>query len=317
MKSIVVIGGGSGIFNVLKGLKKYPVSITSIVTTFDNGGSTGILRDEFGMLPPGDLRRSLVALAPETGNGTTLRDLFTFRFEEKSSLQGHSFGNLFLQALTAISGDEISAVKKASELLGIKGTVLPISIDDSQLCAILENGKIIKGETNIDIPKHDGNLKIKKIYLEPEATIYREAYEAIIAADIVVIGPGDLYTSILPNVLVRGFVEAAKKSKAKFVYVANIMTKWGETNDYAASDFCAAILPYLKKKKFDFVLCNNTSLKPILIKKYESEKAIPIFVDSKELRKYTKKIIEKDLVYQSDVVRHDAKKLAAAIVALV
>lgn len=316
MKRIVVIGGGSGIFNVLKGLKKYPVDITSIVTTFDNGGSTGMLRDEFGTLPSGDIRRSLVALAPDTDNAT-LRDLFTFRFEEKSSLRGHSFGNLFLQALTKISGDEVSAIKKASELLGIKGRVLPVSIDSAHVCAILENGRIVKGETNIDIPKHDGNLKIKKLYLEPDATIYREAYEAIVAADLVLIGPGDLYTSILPNILVRGFAEAARKSRAKFVYIANIMTKWGETNDYAASDFCAVILAYLKKKKFDFILCNNAPLKPFLLKKYKSERAYPVLIDAIKLKKYAAKIIKKDFTYQSDIVRHDAKKLSNAIMALI
>jgi uncharacterized cofD-like protein len=181
MKKIVVIGGGSGIFNVLKGLKNYPVEITSIVTAFDNGGSTGILRDEFGTLPQGDIRRSLVALAPESEN-STLRDLLNFRFPKESSLKGHSFGNLFLQALTSISVSEVGAIKMAADILNIKHKILPVSTDDATLCAKLSNGKIIKGETNIDIPQHDGSIKIKKIYLEPDANIYSESYKAIVSA---------------------------------------------------------------------------------------------------------------------------------------
>ncbi len=307
MKNIVVIGGGSGIFNVLKGLKNYPVSITSVVTMFDNGGSTGLLRDEFGILPPGDIRRSLVALAPDTEN-STLRDLFNFRFEEESSLRGHSFGNLFLQALTSISGSEVSAIKKASVLLNIKHVILPISIDDSHLCATLENGLIIKGETNIDIPKHDGSLKIHRLYLEPNATIYCEAYDAILFADLVVIGPGDLYTSILPHTLVQGFTNALKETNAKVAYIMNTMTKWGETNDFTATDFITTLLSYLKKDKVDYVICNSTPLKDHLLKKYAQERSVPVQVNIQELQNYANKVIADDVITQTDVVRHDAKK---------
>jgi len=264
MKKIVVIGGGSGIFNVLKGLKNYPVSITSIVTTFDNGGSTGILRDEFGSLPSGDIRRSIVALSPDTGD-STIRDLFNFRFPKKSSLKGHSFGNLFLQALATISGSEVSAIKKIADILGIKNKILPISTDSAHLYAKLANGKIIRGEKNIDIPKHDGSIKIKELYLKPGAIIFTEAYEAIINADTVIIGPGDLYTSILPNTLVSGFSEAINKTNAKLVYVLNIMTKWGETNNFKASDFAKTLVSYIKKKKVDYIICNNSPIDKNLI----------------------------------------------------
>ncbi len=329
MKNVVVIGGGSGIFNVLKGLKNYPVKITSIVTTFDNGGSTGILRDEFGTLPQGDIRRSLVALAPDSGN-STLRDLLSFRFPKDSSLNGHNFGNLFLQALTSISGSEVGAIKTAMDILNIKHNILPVSIDNAQLFAELENGMIIKGETNIDIPKHDGEIRIRKIFLEPEALMYREAYDAIIDADLIVIGPGDLYTSILPNMLVGGFSDAIKKSKGKILYILNIMTKWGETNGYVASHFVKTLLPYIKRKKIDYVLCNNGKLKSSLIKQYESEKSEPIKIDRKNLQKYTDRILEEDVVIQkyadkilsngttvqAEIVRHDAKKISKVIMKL-
>jgi uncharacterized cofD-like protein len=312
MKNIVVIGGGSGIFNVLKGLKNYPVSITSIVTTFDNGGSTGILRDEFGTLPSGDIRRSLVALSPDTGD-STIRDLFNFRFPKDSSLHGHSFGNLFLQALTSISGSEVSAIKKATDILNIKNKILPISTDNAQLYAKLENGSIIKGETNIDIPKHDGSIKIKELYLEPNAIIYTEAYEAIMNADTIVIGPGDLYTSILPNVLVLGFSEAIKNTKAKIVYILNIMTKWGETNNFKASDFAKTLTSYIKRDKLDYIICNNSPIKQALIEKYKEEKAEPILIDKKELENYADNIIEEDIALQTDIVRHDATKISRII----
>jgi uncharacterized cofD-like protein len=315
MKNIVVIGGGSGIFNVLKGLKNYPVSITSIVTTFDNGGSTGILRDEFGTLPPGDIRRSLVALSPDTGD-STIRDLFNFRFPKDSSLHGHSFGNLFLQALTSISGSEVSAIKKAADILNIKNTILPISIDNAQLCAKLENGEIIKGETNIDIPKHDGSIKIKEIYLEPKAIIYSEAYDAIINADLVIIGPGDLYTSILANVLVEGFSDAIKNTKAKIVYILNIMTKWGETNNFLASEFVKTLLSYVKIDKLDYVICNNSPINKDLLEKYKQAKSEQVIIDNEELKKYTDNIIEEDVALETDIVRHDAGKISHILMRL-
>lgn len=315
-KKIVVIGGGSGIFNVLKGLKNYPVSITSIVTIFDSGGSSGILRDEFGTLPQGDIRRSLLALAPDSGK-STLRDLLAFRFPKESSLNGHSFGNLFLQALTSISGSEVEAIQMASDILNIKHKILPVSTDNALLCAELENGSIIKGETNIDIPKHDGSIKIKKLFLEPEAKIYKEAYDSIIQADLIIIGPGDLYTSILPNILVSGFTDALKKSKAKIAYILNIMTKWGETNDFAGSDFAKTLLSYLKMKKLDYIICNNAKLKAPLVKKYKDEKAFPVEIDIKNLKQYADRVVEGDIILQKEIIRHDPKKISGAIMNII
>ena len=316
MRKIVVIGGGSGIFNVLKGLKNYPVSITSIVTSFDNGGSTGRLRDEFGILPPGDIRRSLVALAPDTGD-STLRDLFSFRFAESSSLLGHSFGNLFIHALTTITGDEITAIKKASEILGISHTILPVSVDKAHLSATLEDGTVIKGETNIDIPKHNGALKITELHLEPRATLYSGAHKAILEADLVVIGPGDLYTSLLPHTLVEGFNEAIRDSKAPLVYIVNTMTKWGETNNFTATDFVRTLLKYLNKDSVDYLICNTAPLNPNLVEKYERTNSFLVDVDLKELASYTKQIIAQDVVTQTDVVRHDAEKISKLIINII
>ena len=313
MKKVVVVGGGSGIFNVLKGLKNYPVEITSIVTTFDNGGSTGILRDEFGTLPQGDIRRSLLALAPETGD-SILRDIFNFRFPKDSSLHGHSFGNLFLQALTSISGSEVGAIKKAADILNIKHKILPVSTDNAHLSAELENGSIIKGETNIDIPKHDGDMKIKRVYLEPSAIMYSEAYDAIIAADLVIIGPGDLYTSIIPNILSEGFTDAVAQTQGKTMYIPNVMTKWGETNNFPASEFCKILLSYLKREKVDYILCNNAPIEKSLEERYKGEKSIQVIADTENLSKYAVSVIETDLLLQTDdVIRHDPQKIARAI----
>lgn len=315
MKNIVVIGGKKGIANVLKGIKKYPVNITAIVNTFDSGGSSGILRREFSTLPFGDIRGALVSLAPNTKD-SLLPHLFDFRFKKKGSLQEHSFGNIFLQALTSVLGNEIKAIQKASKILNIKGRVLPISLDNAHPHALLENGKVIKGEMNIDVPKHDGNIKIKKIYLQPMARIYKKSRDAILKADFIIIGPGDLYTSILPNVLVDGFSDAIKKTKAKIVYITNIMTKWGETNDFEASDFVNVLLKYLKKKKIDFIICNSKIPKISMIKKYAKAKAIPVVMDYDKLKKYAKKIIFQDVIFQFNIIKHHPEKLAKILINL-
>jgi uncharacterized cofD-like protein len=313
MEKIVVIGGGSGVFQVLKGLKHTDYELASIVTSFDNGGSTGVLVDEFGILPPGDLRRSLVALSSEK-DSEILRALFNYRFPKQSSLKGHNFGNLFLQALISIYGNPVTAVQKAGDVLNIRGKVLPISVDKSVLCAELNSGKIISGETDIDIPKHDGAIGIKRVFLTNKARITREAKESIISADLIIFGPGDLYTSILPNTLVDGFKEAIKKSTAKIVYISNIMTKWGETNDYKASDFVKTLLSYINKTKVDYIFCNNQTIPKSVIKKYKQERATPVEVDVAELKKYCKEIILSDfLPNKVGIIRHDSLKIMQKI----
>lgn len=314
MKKIVVIGGGTGSYTVLRGLKRYPVEITAVVSMFDSGGSTGMLRDEFGMLPPGDVRRCLVALAEENGVNI-LRELFNYRFKEDSSLKGHSFGNLFLAALTETLGSEALAIKKASKVLNIKGRVLPVSLTNSHLYAALEDGTVVEGETNIDVPKHDGNLRIDRVYLEPDAFIFDETEDAIAQADMIVIGPGDLYTSVIPNLLVRGLPEAIRKSPAKKVYVCNVMTKWGETNGFKASDYARAALGYLGMDKFDYMVCSTTNASEALLSKYAAERSFPVECD-RDAKLFADKVLADDLALGSDIIRHDPDKLAAAIVSL-
>ncbi len=309
-KKIVVIGGGTGSYTVLRGLKKFPVDITAVVSMFDSGGSSGQLRDEFGVLPPGDVRRCLVALS-DGEREAVLRDLFNYRFE-KGSFSGHNFGNIFLTAVADILGDQGEAIKKAGELLNIHGRVFPVSLTDAHLHAVLENGQEIVGETNIDVPKHDGDLRIKSVFLKPQATLYKEAKKAIIEADAIVIGPGDLYTSIIPNLLVKGMGDALKKSRAKKIYVANLMTKYGETNGYAASDFASELLKYSGLKRFDAIICNSAKIPASYVKKYKKENKQPLVVDAL-LQKYTKTILKKALFNDARFIRHDSDALAAII----
>jgi uncharacterized cofD-like protein len=315
MKKIVVVGGGTGTFTVLRGLKQYPLDLTAVVSTFDSGGSTGILRDEFGMLPSGDMRRCLVALAPDSED-TTLRDLFNYRYETRGSLNDHSFGNLFLLALTAVTGSEVSAIKRAAELLKCRGKVLPVSTDHTKLCAALENGQVIEGETNIDIPKHDGNIRIKNVFLKPRSFIFSEAYEALKAADLVVIGPGDLFSSIIPNLLAEGFVDAIRARKGKLAYVMNLMTKWGETNGFATSDFAHEVLQYLRQDRFDYIICNSVPIRKQLVREYAAEKAHPVKLDLVKVRKLTAAVIWEDVIQQTNIVRHDSNKLGRVLCGL-
>lgn len=303
---VVVIGGGTGSFTVLRGLKSRVDDLCAVVSMFDSGGSTGLLRDEFGILPTGDVRRCLVALAEENDN--VLRQLFMFRFEEHSSLKGHSFGNLFLTALTEITGSEEEAIRQASRILRVKGRVLPVSFDNADVCAELETGIKIKGETNIDIPRHDPNLRIVKTWLEPEATSNPEAVDAILKADLVVAGPGDLYSSIIPNLLVKGIPDALKKTKAKKVYVCNLMTKPGETTSFKASDHLKEIIRYGCTP--DVIVCNSSKGSPVLLQKYSSQNQFPVIVDEDAIIKLKVKLVFEDVMSSPELIRHDSEKLA-------
>lgn len=314
MKKIVTIGGGTGSYVVLRGLTEFPLDITAVVSMFDSGGSSGKLRDEFGVLPPGDMRRCLVALS-EGPRAEILRDLFNHRFENKDSLKAHSFGNLFLVALRDIYGSDIEAIRKASELLDLKGKVFPVSLDRSDIHAVLEDGSIIEGETNIDVPEFDGNLKIKEVSLKPPARLYEETAEAIHEADLVVIGPGDLYTSIVPNLLVEGMAQALKESKGKKIAVCNLMTKWGETHGYVASDFVKELLRYSGLERFDHILCNTAEMDPELVAAYEKEKKHPLVCDER-LSDLGNNVVKGDFFSEADIARHDSEKIAKVISSL-
>lgn len=304
-KKIAVIGGGTGIYSILTGLKKHPVDISAIVTMADSGGSTGVLREEFGVLPPGDIRRALVALSDSE---ELLCRLFTYRFQE-GELEGHNFGNLFLTALSKTEEDFQKGVEQAMKLLNVKGKVVPVTTDDINLCAELENGEIVEGEANIDVPQHDGSLKIERAFLKPQGKINSKAEKELKGADAIVIGPGDLYTSIIPNLLVEGVPEAIKGSKAEKFYICNLMTKHGETNGFVASDFVKVIKEYLKGD-LDYVLINNEKPSPERIEKYEKEGAK--FVNSKNLKGHFK-VIKEDLIRDSGYIRHDPEKTAKLI----
>ncbi|PIR69418.1 MAG: hypothetical protein COU47_03545 [Candidatus Niyogibacteria bacterium CG10_big_fil_rev_8_21_14_0_10_46_36] len=313
-KNIVVIGGGTGTYTVLSGLKKYPVTLSAIISMADDGGSTGLLREEFGMLPAGDVRRALVALSPQENE--FLARLFTYRFKE-GGMNGHSFGNLILTALERTTGSFESAVEKAAELLDVHDNyVIPVTLSNVRLFAELEDGSVIQGETNIDIPKHDGTLKITRVWLEPKARANIKAVRAIKRADLIVIGPGDLYTSIIPNLLVSGVQKALLESKARKIYVMNLMTKFGETHGFVAQDFIHTIESYLEPGFFDAILVNTGKPQEKVLKKYRTEQAYMVdnyFERTKPGYRGKSKLIKAPFIRGSDLVRHDTKKLAETI----
>lgn len=318
-RKIVVIGGGTGTYQVLVGLKKFPVDLIAIVTMSDSGGSSGRLRDEFGILPPGDVRQALLALSELPLERTNLRQLLEYRFENGRGLRGHSFGNLFLTALTEITGREDLAIVEAAKILDVKGQVLPVSLTNTHLCARLEDGTIIKGENNIDIRRVRPDLKILDVFLDPPATIFSGAKQAILEADLIILGPGDLYTSLVPNLLVEGINQAIARSKGKLLYICNLMTKYGETEDFAVSDFVKEVRRYLgpANKKLVKVLVNNrVKVPPVLFRRYRQEKAFSVRLDKENCQKLGIEIITLPLATAGQLLRHDPKKLAQAIFSL-
>ncbi len=314
-KKIVVIGGGTGVFTVLTGLKPYFDNLTAIVTMADDGGSTGILREEFGILPPGDIRRALVALS--NTNNKMLADLFSYRFEQGLGLTGHSFGNLLITVLERITKNFEEAVNEAGKILSVKGRVIPVTLGNARLVAELENGQKIIGETNIDIPKHNGNLRIKKICLKPAVKINPNAKKAIMEADAVIMGPGDIYTSLIPNLLVGGMKDALKKTRAKKIYLSNVMTKFGETSNFKASDFIKTVSDYLGKNVLDYAVINNKKppLKNLSLYVKEGADFVEPDLEGGKNKKMT--IIRSDLLRSGKLIRHDPKKLGNLIKMLI
>ncbi|MCP6726846.1 MAG: YvcK family protein [Patescibacteria group bacterium] len=307
-KRIVVIGGGTGTYTVLSGLKKHEVELSAVVSMADDGGSSRILREEFGVLPPGSVRPALVALSNAE---KSVADLFSFRFSN-GSLKEHNIGNLLLTALAQNLGSFEKAIEEAGKILNIKGRVIPSTLENVRLMAELENGEVIKGETNIDIPAHDGNLKIEKIWLEPTCKANPKAVEAILEADAIVIGPGDLFTSIIPNFLVDGISEACSKTKAKKIYVCNIMTKFGETSGFSSKDFLNTIEKYLKDG-IQYMLVNTKTPLPERIKTYEKEQAEFVVYAPEDFKDSSITIVEKDLLRPNGFIRHDSDVLAQSI----
>lgn len=305
---IVAVGGGTGLSMLLKGVKNITNNITAIVTVGDDGGSSGRLREEMGVLPPGDIRNCIAALADDEDLVTKL---FQYRFKTGEGLEGHSFGNLFLTALCSITGDMVRAVKESSNVLSIRGRVLPSTLDDMRLAAELEDGRIIRGESNI--PKAHG--KIKRLFTEPKnCKPLEDVIGAIKDADLIILGPGSLYTSVIPNLLIKNISQEIANSTAKKIYVCNIMTQPGETDNYSVSDHINAIINHAGSKIMDAVLINN-SLPDNLAEKYKLANSFPVKLDIENVKKTGVKIVSKRLIEENKegLVRHSSNRVARAI----
>ena len=308
---VVVVGGGTGLSVLLRGLKKYTSNITAIVTVADDGGSSGQIRGEFGILPPGDIRNCLVALADKE---SLMEELFQHRFTNGHGLAGHNMGNLLIAAMTQIAGDFEKAIREMSKVLAIRGQVLPATLTDCSLCAELEDGSIIEGESKIP---RTGKL-IKRVFLKPgDCEPVPEALNAISDADIIILGPGSLYTSVIPNLLVRGMADAINKSAAVTVYVCNIMTQPGETEGYKASDHIRAIHQHAGSGLIDYAIINIEDIPRKLLQKYREEGAVPVRPNLKEIEQMNVIPVKRNLVFETDVVRHDPNKLAEAVMELI
>ena len=286
MKNIVTIGGGTGSFMLLSGLKNYPVNISAIVSMADDGGSTGILRDELGVLPPGDVRQCLVALSESSKE---LRELMNYRFEN-GGLKGHSFGNLFLSALEKVNKSFSKGVEEASKILNVKGEVIPVTYQNIKLCIRLKNGRIIEGEGKINHSFEIEKVGIDKIYLSPEATANKKAIQKILEADLIIVGPGNYYCSIVPNLLVKGIGEAIIKSKAKVVYNCNLVNKKGHTEKFFLEDYIDSINNYIGKERINAVVFNNKKPDARLIKRYQEKKEILVKDDISLINTIVEKI---------------------------
>ncbi|HSW73202.1 MAG TPA: gluconeogenesis factor YvcK family protein [Chlamydiales bacterium] len=318
MKKIVVIGGGTGNFVVLRGLKMYDVDLTAVVSMADDGGSTGILRDELGVLPPGDVRQCLVALS---NSSRLLRSLMTYRFEN-GNLGGHSFGNLLLSALEKVTGSFEKAVEEAGKILSIKGKVLPVTTHQVRLRMILNNWKVLEGEREIYLSQ-EIDTGYKSIFLEPYPRVNPRVLDEIKNADLIVIGPGGFHTSIIPNLLVEGVTEAISKTQAKKIFVVNLMNRKGQTTGYKVSDYMQVLTGFLGEDSLDYILVNNKKPPDDLIARYSDEGEI-VENDLKDdgrviLADLLGPFVEenkKDLIKRS-LIRHDTKKIAQELMKIV
>ena len=319
MKKVVVIGGGTGNFVVLRGLKKYNLDLSAVVSMADDGGSTGILRDELGVLPPGDVRQCLVALSDSS---RLMRSLMNYRFEN-GGLQGHSFGNLLLSALEKVTGSFEKAVEEAGKILSIKGKVIPVTTHQTRLKMILKNGKVLEGESQVYVSQ-EIEQGYSSIYLEPFAKADAHAIDEIMNADVVILGPGGLYTSLIPNLLVEGIPKALRDTQAKKVFVVNLMNKKGQTTHFKVSDHLRELQRFIGKDVFDHILINNGKPAEELIKLYADEGNFVENNLSNDGRVRSADLLDSDLterqkgdVFPRNFIRHDAHKLAKELMHIV
>jgi uncharacterized cofD-like protein len=307
---IVAVGGGTGLSTMLRGLKKRTANLTAIVSVSDDGGSSGRLQKELGVLPPGDIRNCLVALADDEALVT---DLFRYRFTEGDGLSGHSFGNLFLAAMTGITGNFDEAIKVSSRVLNIKGRVLPATLAVARLCARLTDGTIVEGESSISASR----APIARVYLDPaRAQPLDEVIAAIRDADAIILGPGSLYTSILPNLLVERVAREIEAANAVKLYVCNVMTQPGETDGYSASRHVEALLENAGARVCDIVVVND-ELPRKLLDAYADEGQLPVVVDKTKLDALGVRTVRASVMSETQTVRHDPEKLAHVVIEII
>ncbi|MDO8488575.1 MAG: YvcK family protein [Candidatus Omnitrophota bacterium] len=309
---IVAIGGGTGLSVLLSGLKDYSSNISAVVTVADNGGSSGRLRQQFDVLPPGDIRNCLVALADAPA---LMRDLFQFRFDKNSEFSGHSFGNLFLTVMTRLTGDFEKAIKETSKVLALRGQVIPSTLGDVTLVAHYHDGSTVVGEDQI--PK--ARKLISKVSLTPELPLATpDALKAIKDAQIIVLGPGSLYTSIIPNLLIKEISKAISESEAIKVYVCNVMTQPGETDGYSVCDHIKALVKHSHARILDYCLVNNGEVSQEILGRYSKDNSTLVINDRKKVEGLGYRIVEEDFSMIADgVIRHDAEKLAKIILSFI
>ncbi|WP_071460765.1 gluconeogenesis factor YvcK family protein [Bacillus massilinigeriensis] len=308
---VVIIGGGTGLPVLLRGLKQYPIDITAIVTVADDGGSSGRLRADLSIPPPGDIRNVLAALSDVE---PLVEEMFQHRFSTSNELSGHSLGNLILAAMTSITGNFSHAIQEMSRVLNVKGKVLPAANRSVILNAEMEDGTIVSGESKIPY----SGKKIKRVFLSPEGVQpLPETVDEIRAADLIVIGPGSLFTSILPNLLVERLGKEVCEAKAKKVYICNLMTQAGETLDFTASDHVQAIYEHMDCSFLDAILVNNEPIPEDIELRYKEELAQPVRFDRERLLHMGIDILEDEIVIQTDgVIRHDTNKVARMLISL-
>ncbi|PYZ95804.1 hypothetical protein CR205_15560 [Alteribacter lacisalsi] len=309
--NIVILGGGTGLSVLLRGLKSFPVDITAIVTVADDGGSSGRLRKELDIPPPGDVRNVLVALSEVE---PIVEELFQHRFQNGNGLSGHSLGNLLLAGMTSITGDFARGVQVLSRVLNVKGKVLPAANQSIVLHAEMEDGSLVEGESKI--PK--AGKRIKRVFLEPaDVTALADSVHAIEEADLIVIGPGSLYTSILPNLLVPGISKAIKEAAAQKVYICNVMTQPGETDDFTAGDHVQALVDHVGPSLLDKILVNIEPIPHSYAERYAGEGAMEVKVDADRLKTLAVEVIGDELLYYNNkLLRHDAGKVSQRLVSM-
>ncbi|WP_299920525.1 YvcK family protein [uncultured Megasphaera sp.] len=308
---VVVIGGGTGLSVMLRGLKAKTYNLTAVVTVADDGGSTGRIRQDLDIIAPGDLRNCLVALADKEG---LMEKLFAHRFGGSGNLTGHSFGNLFIAALIEVLGDVEEAMDATSKVLRVRGKVIPSSAEKLRLNAEMTDGRIVEGESQI--PHAHG--KIKRVFTTPEyPKAIQSAVDAIKEADAIVLGPGSLYTSIMPNLCVPDIVQAVRTSKAPKIYICNVMTQPGETDDYTVSDHIKAINRQAGGKVIDFVIANNGDVDPAVLQHYVAHGSHPVMIDKKEVGQTGATLILSNLINKENSATHDTKKLANVLFDLI